>query len=385
MDSQAAFIASILEDPDDDLRRLVYADWLDDQMDPRGQFIRLQIEAAKIDDIGAPEHAGLVEAINSLSASYDHLWIGELVNVSKEVKLWDVTFERGMLEKVYFPASQYGQYAELIQRSCPTMQELILFAARRHGGTLKQIKQLSAIRKLTIADWISEDDAQQLSTILGNVEHLSFWTGHRDSPAVAMHFARSLPNLKLLELVDLSDERDRTISLSYLINLNLEKEISRVVRPDQRQFPLQDDIGKGLFAGRFSDGKQAIVADAESSGEYGFALVVFNDSGEYEQTLFHEEGLGTVTDPIDLEEFLSEEYGFGYGRIFVNAFYDQMTKIKIGLFPDGFYSFAHDLNNAIVPEPVCFAVQHDLIDGKNFQINIGNSYNEATSAGKIPG
>src|SRR5438093_654057 len=42
--ADAAFLAAIRNQPDDDLPRLVYADYLDERGDPRGEFIRLQIE-----------------------------------------------------------------------------------------------------------------------------------------------------------------------------------------------------------------------------------------------------------------------------------------------------------------------------------------------------
>jgi len=42
-DDHRPFIDTILERPDDDGPRLVYADWLEERGDPRGEFIRLQI------------------------------------------------------------------------------------------------------------------------------------------------------------------------------------------------------------------------------------------------------------------------------------------------------------------------------------------------------
>jgi uncharacterized protein (TIGR02996 family) len=38
----------IREFPDNDAPRLVYADWLDEQGDPRGEFIRVQCELARM-------------------------------------------------------------------------------------------------------------------------------------------------------------------------------------------------------------------------------------------------------------------------------------------------------------------------------------------------
>lgn len=45
MTDDDAFIRAILSDPEDTTTRLVYADWLDDQDDPRGQYLRLLSEA----------------------------------------------------------------------------------------------------------------------------------------------------------------------------------------------------------------------------------------------------------------------------------------------------------------------------------------------------
>ncbi|WP_166819878.1 TIGR02996 domain-containing protein [Thalassoroseus pseudoceratinae] len=42
------FLQAVLDEPEDDLARLVYADWLDEQGDPRGEFIRVQVELAAL-------------------------------------------------------------------------------------------------------------------------------------------------------------------------------------------------------------------------------------------------------------------------------------------------------------------------------------------------
>ncbi len=41
-----AFLQAIIERPDDDAPRLIYADWLDERGDPRGEFIRVQCALA---------------------------------------------------------------------------------------------------------------------------------------------------------------------------------------------------------------------------------------------------------------------------------------------------------------------------------------------------
>jgi uncharacterized protein (TIGR02996 family) len=42
--SEDGFIAAVLEDPSTDVPRLVYADWLEDHGDPRGEFLRVECQ-----------------------------------------------------------------------------------------------------------------------------------------------------------------------------------------------------------------------------------------------------------------------------------------------------------------------------------------------------
>ncbi|MCR9201790.1 MAG: TIGR02996 domain-containing protein [Planctomycetaceae bacterium] len=48
MSEDQSFLDEICAHPDDDTPRLIYADWLEDQGDPRGEFIRVQCELATL-------------------------------------------------------------------------------------------------------------------------------------------------------------------------------------------------------------------------------------------------------------------------------------------------------------------------------------------------
>ena len=43
---ECSFLEAILDDPDDETTRLIYADWLDERGDPRGEFVRLEATVA---------------------------------------------------------------------------------------------------------------------------------------------------------------------------------------------------------------------------------------------------------------------------------------------------------------------------------------------------
>lgn len=67
MSDREAFIAKIIDDPDSDTPRLVFADWLDEHGEPeRAEFIRVQIKIANLKPL-VKENAG---GLNDLDVTY---------------------------------------------------------------------------------------------------------------------------------------------------------------------------------------------------------------------------------------------------------------------------------------------------------------------------
>src|SRR5437764_8755275 len=90
-----AFLASILDAPDDDSPRLIYADWLDEQGDAdRAEFIRVQctLYAAPAGDPRRPAWRSRQAA---LLAGHQAEWLGPPRGL---FYLWE--FRRGFLEEV---------------------------------------------------------------------------------------------------------------------------------------------------------------------------------------------------------------------------------------------------------------------------------------------
>jgi uncharacterized protein (TIGR02996 family) len=48
MTQEEAFLRAIIDHPADDAPRLIYADWLDERGDPRGEFIRVLCALAEV-------------------------------------------------------------------------------------------------------------------------------------------------------------------------------------------------------------------------------------------------------------------------------------------------------------------------------------------------
>src|ERR1044071_4841866 len=94
MNEDKGFLQDIIDHPDDDAVRLIYADWLQERGDPRGEFIALQIQRARLaeDD---PQREALDDRADRLREEHEHLWIGDVGSFAES---W--SFERGFVHHV---------------------------------------------------------------------------------------------------------------------------------------------------------------------------------------------------------------------------------------------------------------------------------------------
>lgn len=77
MTSEEAFLDQLIAHPDDDLTRLVYADWLDEQGDPRGIYLRTEVELASL--VGDDEQQVRLERrLLSQRLHLDPTWVGQV-------------------------------------------------------------------------------------------------------------------------------------------------------------------------------------------------------------------------------------------------------------------------------------------------------------------
>jgi uncharacterized protein (TIGR02996 family) len=71
-----AFIRRIVDSPGDDLPRLVYADWLDERNDPRGAYLRAEVEWARPWQTG--EQPVGVQAMRELADGLEPAWVARV-------------------------------------------------------------------------------------------------------------------------------------------------------------------------------------------------------------------------------------------------------------------------------------------------------------------
>src|SRR5688572_25031292 len=75
--SESAFIDALRETPDDLALRLVYADWLDEAGDSRGELVRLQCELDRT-PLGEPRRQVLHQALRELYDRWQSDWLAPL-------------------------------------------------------------------------------------------------------------------------------------------------------------------------------------------------------------------------------------------------------------------------------------------------------------------
>jgi uncharacterized protein (TIGR02996 family) len=86
-----AFLQAIKEKPDDDAARLIFADWLEERGDARGELIRVQVEIAAMKREQPQGWGPLRSRERKLRRQYGKSWLGPLHDLAQE---WEI--DRGL-------------------------------------------------------------------------------------------------------------------------------------------------------------------------------------------------------------------------------------------------------------------------------------------------
>src|SRR5437870_4297600 len=107
------FLQSILDEPEDDAVRLIFADWLTDQGDPRGAFIRVQFALAELPN-DHPSRPELEECEKTLLQRHRREWAGPVASWVSRCE-----FRKGFVERIILPAVQFVAHAERLFGAAP--------------------------------------------------------------------------------------------------------------------------------------------------------------------------------------------------------------------------------------------------------------------------
>src|SRR5438093_13783636 len=103
-------LQAICADPDNVTLRLIYADYLEDQGDPRADFIRVQCQLAEMDE-DDERWAGLKEEELRLLNRHGAGWVRPL-----ELKYGPCTLRRGFVEALTMPIRDFVTHGEELTR-----------------------------------------------------------------------------------------------------------------------------------------------------------------------------------------------------------------------------------------------------------------------------
>lgn len=137
------FLARIREAPDDDGPRLVYADWLDEQGDPRGEFVRTQVALARLPELD-PQRTELIRSENTLLVRFANEWTAPFRGLAS-----GPVFRRGFVEEVKVTARQFLAHADALFAAGP-VRHVHLLDIGSHLAAALASRHLARLTGLTI-------------------------------------------------------------------------------------------------------------------------------------------------------------------------------------------------------------------------------------------
>src|SRR5262245_44484879 len=148
MTHEDAFLQEILERPEDDVPRLIFADWLEDNGQPhRAEFIRLQIELSRLGDANGQVAEPLRQRVGELLDEHDEEWAGPVIG--QVANGWE--FHRGFVHALTVEGPVLAARSKELFAAGP-IRHLRLLDAGEVLGRVAFLPQLSRMLSLDLAN-----------------------------------------------------------------------------------------------------------------------------------------------------------------------------------------------------------------------------------------
>jgi uncharacterized protein (TIGR02996 family) len=205
MSIESGILAEVCERPEDDVPRLVYADWLEERGDAestaRAELIRVQCELARMKEEDG-RWRELKRRERELLDEWQQVWARSLRKHFTRME-----FRRGFVERITLKASRFVRQEKTLFQVAP-IRHVALTDLSGDAAAVTQCSGLARLRSLELTNYIgaSPDVIQALfvSPHLGNLAALSLnQTGIRHDALRALLAAA--PQLARLEVLNLSD------------------------------------------------------------------------------------------------------------------------------------------------------------------------------------
>lgn len=195
---ESEFIEAIRQDSVSDAPRLIYADWLNESGDPRGEFITIQCEIARRSEF---ECGDLERREKSLLDKHKANWTSQL----REIGCQQIRFTRGFVDQFEAYIDQFAVYEEIMHANAPLLSGIEI-RARETENPLDDWRQALKSQTVRQAKRLMIRDRFDLCfDIWDNVTEDVFWDALFDAG----------PNLQVRNLI--------------LNSLNLESPILTVI------------------------------------------------------------------------------------------------------------------------------------------------------------
>lgn len=148
MDS-SSFIQEIITNPNDDVARMVFADFLEEQEDPRAEMIRIQFELADLDAFD-PRRRKL--RARELQLLRKHGIFGDTISVAEVVG-----HHGGFIDAVKLTVTRFLKHQDVLFQQAP-IRELHLKSKAVRFGEIKESKYLKQLSKLVLKQNDSADE-----------------------------------------------------------------------------------------------------------------------------------------------------------------------------------------------------------------------------------
>jgi uncharacterized protein (TIGR02996 family) len=229
MNHRRAFLQAIIEAPEDDAPRLVFADWLDDQGDAgRAEFVRAQCALARL-DADDPRRPELCRREDELLAAHQTQWLRQ------DLPAWarpEAVFRRGFVCHVAGHVRSFAQRGAALFARAPITSVKILRSHPDDVDRLAAIPQFAGLQHLHLYDPYAESferllDVPFLPQLRGLT--LSAWSRSLDVDDVAVLIDSVVP-ARLIDL-DLDSFRLDVAGFQRLVRSEVAGRLERL-RPD---------------------------------------------------------------------------------------------------------------------------------------------------------
>jgi len=315
MSDRIAFLNHIADHPDADLPRLVFADYLDEQGDPLGEFIRVQIELShRQDQFGDEDTQALLAREDELLAE---------IQSGKDVTVgWDLKYERGLPTKVRMDWRDFADFGEPLLTRWPTIRTASLRPANldRQPFNEAPLDRLSAIHIEGWPDWVERlvqsPNWNPVATLRLNLQ----LDGASVGAASIREFEQIVHRLELVQPFPghVLGRRGRLVDeviddFVRSVNRSADRHFATLIRPYERLYPLLGNLGGGFFAGHLKSGAATLFGIVPGGRRVAFCT--FTDEGRVDKALWED-----TTDPPWTLDRLRERFGFELGFIRVREF-----------------------------------------------------------------